>query len=241
MVEIGIVALALYLLLRGGGKQPKPFDPNVVQPGVNKPPEPPPPPEPGDAPDPLEVWQPLVAPEPTVGRGYRIRKDEVFYGSDGIVARALTKALGRVPSTDERVAYYRAIGRVRSNWRLYGTLRGAKTGDVEAFNVRNADGEIVEGTITGALLPWHDSWPLSLADGRLPRRLIDWRRKGDGKLRAVPDAAEIAASGNRLFGVVWLPPLDAMQAGVETTYRADLDWPGELYAAAGTTWEEWVP
>lgn len=230
MTEIGTILVVLWLLLKRDGRPKGPtFTGEFV------------PPSPGEPTTPLEVWKGFIADEPTVQRGYRVKKGEVFYGANGIVARALAKAYGRPATVQERVSYYRAMGRVRSNWRTTGTLRGPGTGEVEAFTIRNADGATVEGTMEAALEPVNDSWALALAQGHLPRRLIQWGRTQSGHAAPRSDWKELASSLNRTYGCVWLPPLSAMDAGEDVTWSPEYDWPTALYHSVGTTWEEWVP
>jgi hypothetical protein len=233
LIIIGASAFVAYLFWPGKAKQ----DDVIVDLGKtlgDLDPDEPDPPEPGEVKTPLQIVQSFVAADPTVGRAYRIKKDEIFYGNNGIGTRALRKHYGREPTTDEKVDYYRATGRVRSNWRLYGVANGG--GNTERFNIRNSQGVVVQGTLRVAWLPRHDVWIQAVQAGKLPRRLINWTNGNP-----VGNAAAIAASGNRTWGTIVLPPIEAVAAGLDVTDTAAFDWPAELYTSAGTTWETWVP
>lgn len=237
--------LLLFLLgaaFAGGGKKPKdgPLGPLLT--GELDVPEQPT--DQPDAPSIATLLGELIKPVPTVGFGYRIKFGENLYGTDGIIARALLPALGRMPSAQERMDYYRAICRVRSNWRLYGTIAVDTTPSVERVDIQNPDGVVVVGTMTAASCPWHDSWGAAAIAGVLPSRLIMWTRKqGGGKcnLRPLGDWEAKLHGGSRVSGTLFLPPVSAMVAGLGVSASAAFDWPPELYAAVGTTWEAWTP
>lgn len=195
--------------------------------------------EPSDEPTIIAVIEPLISDAPRPGAAYQVRQGEILYGNGGIIARAL-RSVDASDTGADRVAYYQAITRVRSNWRLYGTLRGPHTPAIERVVVRSAAGDVDTGTITAALCVRHDRWLSAAAQGDLPARLIGWTRsQATGACASVRNRQgwQSLRHGSRTYGLLWLPPLEAVDLGLDVTDRPDMDWPAALYEAAGTTWE----
>lgn len=194
-----------------------------------------------DAPTIRDVIDPLISDTPRLNAAYQIKAGDILYGDNGVISRALRDA-GESDTGADRVAYYKAIGRVRSNWRLYGTLMTTATPAVERVQVRSASGEVALGTITAALCSRHDRWLTAAAQGELPVRLIGWTRSAaQGKCASIRNRSgwqQLVHGDKRAYGLLWLPPIEAVDLGMDVTDRPDMDWPAALYTAAGTTWED---
>lgn len=216
------------------GDLPDPGEPDEpdkpdVDPNVNIPP----------AATPLATFASIVKPTPIPGAAYQVVKGDIFGGANGIVARALTVGLGRIPSQAERSQYYKTMTRERTNFSLYGVQdkTGAKvlvTGD---------DGQSVTGSITSAMLKMHDSWSDAMEEQEMPVRIVGFNRgpKNPNKPNAVQGGVQpITGWQNmihglpRAYGVVMLPGMHCM--GVANPFADEsCDWPPQLFTSLGIT------
>jgi len=187
-----------------------------------------------------EVYGSLVTPDPTVGRGYRIVQGDKLFGADGIIARALKDAYGRIATAAERTAYYQALTRVRANWVLYAT---DEPPGIQRVSVQGSQGQLVYGSVTAALLPVNDPWPESTVQSALPRRLIKFARQMQGNNRVVVPVADWQnlAHGVRTYGTLMLPPLSCVGLGPGALANPQCDWPAQLWGAAGVAQGAWSP
>ncbi len=231
---LAIAALA-FLALSGDAKAAPPTDEPTDEPPTDEPPT--------DEPTLFTTWRTLTKGAPQEKSGYTVRKDETLLAANGVIARVF-KAAGQANGGTgaERIAYLHAITRVRSNWRTYGTMSTGFTPPITRVDIRDAQGNIVSGTIGGAMMPWHDGWFAATTQGDLPARLIQWNRNPNtGMLRSVGDWKAKKHSTTRRYATLWLPPIDCMDLGMDVSESPQCDWPAALYQLAGTSWQGWSP
>lgn len=245
----GITAAVVLLLLAGGKKaaaavpdEPEPEPPEGPGPGFAPPPVLPLPPV-GPAADLPAVWASQMRATPTPGFGYQVKQGEVLRGNNGIMARAMTAGgMAGGGSGQDRTAYLRAITRVRSNWRLYGTPSTGFTPAIDRVQILNQDDSIVSGTIGAAFVKMHDNWAAATTQGSLPSRLIGWTRNPNtGAPRTAANWQARMHGPSRTFGVLLLPDLACVLLGLQVGRTPNCDWAAQLYNAAGTAWAAWVP
>lgn len=254
-MSTGKVAVGVALLLALGGKKKRTLPPfSGRKPGsADLPPGEPeepldgpvePPPKPAGALPLQVVWTQLMAPDPTPGRGYQIRKGDMALGGEGVFARALRKVLGRPPTPSERLDYYQAGTRVRTSWLLYATDEVPGSTRV---TVQGLDGTLVDGSITAAFLPMHDPWAIAVGANQLPRRLIRFTRQvitqgpnqGQRKVLPLVNWIELSHSATRTYGALYLPEADCIAGGLAITASPECDWPQPLWDSAGLARLDW--
>ena len=232
---LAIAALAILAL--SGDAKAKGVDEPTDEPPEDEPPK--------DKPDPtlFTTWGGLVKRVPQQNAGYSVRQGDTLLGPTGVIARVFKSAGKPGGGTGaEKRAYLQAITRVRSNWRTAGTLSTGFTPAIVRVDVRDSEGNVVSGTIGGAMMPWHDGWKEATRQGDLPARLIQWARNPNtGGLRAVGDWEEKKHSAVRHYATLWLPSIDCADLGMGVSESPQCDWPAALYQLAGTSWLGWSP
>lgn len=189
-----------------------------------------------------DVFADNVRPTPTPGFAYVVRKGDRALGSGGIADRALKSAGFANPTGAQRQVYYQAMTRVRSNWRLYGTMATGFDGQSERVSVMDTNGNSVNGTILAAFNKVNDNWQAATQAGQLPARLINWNRnKNTGNAVPIGGWQGKLHGGSRQYGVLMLPTMKCATEGVTVSHNPQCDWPTGLYTMAATTYGAWVP